>query len=403
MREYYTPTLKNRAQPGAAWIESIRQQFPTETTLDEVLTKKLRNRSRTVEHKTDFSDLETRLFAYLKKATGQDDIIMANLHRLSGGASKEQFTFNLTWNQESGTRSSEKLILRMDPSESIVETHRLRESQMLNAMWGEVPVPKVYWTDPVGEDLGHPFLIAGFLEGTVQPEGGDKASGLGMFFEPSLRLDLKEQFVQYLAKIHTIDWRNKGLTSYDSPRENHLEANEWSLGWWERVWHEDAVEAHPIVENAALWLRENMQPVEKPVIVHGDYRSGNFMYSDDHQINAVLDWELSHIGDFHEDLSYTTCQILGTPMDDGSVLTSGLLSKSEFLDKYQHYSGNTVDPKRLFYFDVFSYYKVAVISVATSSRAAYGRKTHLDSMMNLLSGFGYTGISALQRLLDQGS
>ncbi|RLA40384.1 MAG: hypothetical protein DRQ64_04870, partial [Gammaproteobacteria bacterium] len=70
MREYYTPTLENRAQPGDVWIENIRKTFPTETTLDEVLTKKLRNRSKTVEHKTDFNNLETLLFRYLKKATG---------------------------------------------------------------------------------------------------------------------------------------------------------------------------------------------------------------------------------------------------------------------------------------------------------------------------------------------
>lgn len=401
MPQYYTPTLANRAKPSDAWIENIRRQFPVEKALDEVLSKKLHNRGKTVEHKTDFSHLEISLLRYLKGITGQNDIILANLHRLSGGASKEQFTFDLTWNEEPEVRSSKKLILRMDPSESIVETHRLREAQVLTAMWGEVPVPKVYWVDPTDGHLGHPFLIAGFLEGTVQPEGGDKASGLGMYFEPGLRTGLKDQFVRHLAKIHSIDWRAKNLSSYDAPKSNSTEANEWSLGWWERVWHEDAVEAHPIVENAANWLRENMPSVENPVIVHGDYRSGNFMYDNEQKINAVLDWELSHIGDFHEDLAYTTSRILGTPQPDGSVLTSGLLSLEEFLDKYQEYSGNTVDPKKLFYFDVFSYYKVAVISVATSSRAAYGRKTHLDAMMNLLSGFGYTGISALQRLLDK--
>ncbi len=398
---YYTPTLQNRAQPNKAWIDNIRKRFPTETVLDQVLTKKLYARSKTKKHQTDFSNLESRLLDYLKGVTGQNDIVLTELHRLSGGASKEQFTFKLSWNEGSQPRKTKKLILRMDPSESIVETHRLREAQVLQAMYGEVPVPKVYWTDPEGEHLGHPFLIAGFLEGTVQPEGGDKASGLGMYFEPKLRENLKDQFVQYLAKIHTIDWKNKDLSTYDAPKSNSTEANEWSLGWWERVWHEDAVEAHPIVENAALWLRENMPTVEKPVIVHGDYRSGNFMYTDEQKINAVLDWELSHIGDFHEDLAYTSSAILGTPQSDGAVLTSGLLSHQEFLDKYQEYSGNTVDPKRLLYFDVFSYYKVAVISVATSSRVAYGQKTHLDAMMNLLSGFGYVGISALQRILEK--
>jgi aminoglycoside phosphotransferase (APT) family kinase protein len=67
----------------------------------------------------------------------------------------------------------------MDPSESIVETHRLREAQLLRAMGGVVPVPEVRWVDPQPEHLGHPCLIAGFLDGTVQPEGGTKASARG--------------------------------------------------------------------------------------------------------------------------------------------------------------------------------------------------------------------------------
>lgn len=401
MNNYYTPTLHHRAKPDAQWIEQIRARYPVESALDEVLSKKLRKRAQSTEHRTDFSDLETRLIAFLKTATDQPDLGFSNLQRLSGGASKEQFTFDLEWEQDNGKREKKKLILRMDPSESIVETHRLREAQVLQAMWGEVPVPRVYWSESGKEHLGHSFLIAGFLEGTVQPEGGDKASGLGMYFEPPLRAGLKDQFVRHLATIHTLDWRSKDLSAYDQPAAASTEANQWSLGWWERVWNEDAIEAHPVVENAALWLRENMPEVENPVMVHGDYRSGNFMYTDEHQINAVLDWELSHLGDFHEDLSYTSLSILGTPIGDGQVLTSGLMPKEEFLARYEEISGNTVDPQRLFYFDVFSYYKCAVIAVATSTRVAYGRKTHLDAMMNLISGFGYIGISELQRLLEK--
>lgn len=396
---YYTPTLENRAQPSEQWIEKVRSRFPVEKALDEVLTRKLRNRSKPVDHKTDFSNLETLLFKYLKKATGQRDIELENLARLSGGASKEQFTFDLSWNLNNGTRNTRKLILRMDPSESIVETHRLREAQLLQAMWGEVPVPEVFWVEPTSDNLGYPFLIAGFLEGTVQPESGDKASGLGMYFEPELRAKLKDQFVQHLATIHTIDLDSKNLSSYDKPRANTTEGNAWHIAWWERVWYEDTLEAHPIIDFAANWLKENIPVIETPVVVHGDYRSGNFMYTDDAKINAVLDWELAHLGDYHEDLAYTSSKILACPDEKGELLVSGLLPRNEFLEKYEQYSGLKVDQKRLFYFDVLNYYKMAIIAAATSLRAAYGRKTHLDAMMNLLSGFGYIGISGLQRLL----
>ena len=396
----HTPTQRLRAAPTADWIAAIRGRFPVESHLDEVLTRKLQNRVQPMEHRTDFDNLAERLGAWLRRVTGQPDLELAGLARLSGGASKEQFTFDLTWRHDDGARATRKLILRMDPSESIVETHRLREAQLLRAMWGEVPVPEVLWVDATPASLGHPFLIAGFLEGTVQPEGGKKASGLGMYFEPRLRDGLKDQFVRHLARIHRVDWRNRDLSSYDRPEPGTLQGNAWSLGVWERVWHEDVLEEHPIMEYAADWLKRNMPVVEKPVVVHGDYRSGNFMYTDDLRINAVLDWELAHIGDHHEDLSYTASEILGCPDERGTLLVSGLLPRAEFLARYRDHGGLPVDEDKLFYFDVLNAYKMAVIAVATSLRTAHGRRTHLDAMMNLLSGFGYIAISKLQHLLD---
>lgn len=396
----YTDTLAQRAQPSEQWIALIRERYPVERALDEVLTAKLRQRNNCENHCTDFAQLQTRLKDYLKFVTDQPDAQMANLKRLTGGASKEQFTFDLTWRQPEGDRQTRKLILRMDPAESIVETHRLREAQVLRAMWGKVPVPEVLWVDHTDQYLGHPFLIAAFLEGTVQPEDGGKVTGLGMYFEPTLREALKDQFVRHLATIHTTDWRQEDLSAYDAPEPGTTQANEWSLGLWERIWQEDALEAHPVMEQAATWLKANMPVVDNPVIVHGDYRSGNFMYTEDRKINAILDWELCHIGDFHEDLAYNRCKMLGTADGKGGVRSSGLLYFDEFVEKYEAYTGYRVDEKLLTWYDIFTHYKVSSIS-CTGLRVAQQRKTHLDTMMNLIGGLGYVGTSELQRLLDK--
>ena len=394
-----TETLRLRDQPTAEWIANIRARYPVEAAIDNVLTRKLRNRTQTVAHQTNFADLESHLLTYLKNTTGQNDLQLSELQRLTGGASKEQFTFMLTWNQNSGERTTRKLMLRMDPSESVVETHRLREAQVLRAMWGEVPVPEVFWVEHSDEFLGHPFLIAGFVVGTVQPEDGGKVTGLGMSFEPELRATLRDQFVRHLATIHTVDWRNKDLSAFDAPEAGTTQANEWSVGAWERIWQEDTMEAHPIMEQAAIWLKENMPVVENPVIQHGDYRSGNFMYDDNGQINAILDWELCHIGDFHEDLAYNRCKMLGTPDDKGGFRCSGLLYFDEFVEKYEAYTGFTVDMERLKWYDIFTYYKMTSIS-CTSLRIAHAKKTHLDAMMNLIGGVGFLAASELSRLLE---
>jgi hypothetical protein len=91
---------------------------------------------------------------------------------------------------------------------------------------------------------------------------------------------------------------------------------------------------------------------------------------------------------------------VGCPDESGTMLVCGMLPKDEFLARYQEYSGLPVDRQKLFYFDVYNYYKLAVICAGTNLRAAYGRRTHLDTMMNLVSGIGFLCISALRRLLD---
>ncbi|RLA56465.1 MAG: phosphotransferase family protein [Gammaproteobacteria bacterium] len=396
----YTTTQTNRTSPSAAWIADIRSRYPVERVVDEMFTRKLYKRKETAGQNLDFTRLHKPLVEFLKNETGQTDIEVLNLQRLSGGASKEQFTFDLVWQGPSGARETRKLMVRMDPKESIVETYRLRECQVLKAAWGEVPVPEVLWIDPEGGQLGQPALIADFLEGTVQPEVGEKMSGVGMYFNPQLRAALGDQFVKILADIHAIDWRKKDLTTLDVPEPNSKTAVQTALGLWERAWNEDTLSAHPVMERAALWLKENMPVVETPVLVHGDYRSGNFMYSDDLKINAIFDWELAYLGDYHDDLAWASLTIFGGPDEEGNLLASSLMSVEEFLTKYEHYSGNQVDPARLFYYQILSFYKISVIGAATSIRAASSRKTHLDAMMNFAGGIGYLGISELNRLLD---
>ncbi|RLA43677.1 MAG: phosphotransferase family protein [Gammaproteobacteria bacterium] len=399
----YTTTQANRTNPSAAWIASIRSKYPVENIIDEMFTRKLQKRKETAGQNMDFTRLQKPLTEFLKAETGQTDLEVLDLQRLSGGASKEQFTFDLVWRGPAGTRETRKLMVRMDPKESIVETHRLRECQVLKAAWGEVPVPEVLWIDPEGEQLGQPALIATFLEGTVQPtqpEEGEKMSGVGMYFNPKLRAALGDQFVKILADIHAIDWRKKDLTTLDVPEPNSKTAVQTALGLWERAWNEDTLCAHPVMERGALWLKENMPVVETPVLVHGDYRSGNFMYADDMKINAIFDWELAYLGDYHDDLAWASLTIFGGPDEEGKLLASSLMSTEEFLEKYEQYSGRQVDPTRLFYYQVLSFYKISVIAAATSIRAAYSRKTHLDAMMNFAGGIGYLGISELNRLLD---
>ncbi len=398
----YTAVLGLRRQPTPDWIAQVRARFPVEPAIDEVFTRKLRKRVETPEHSMDSSGLPERLRAFLAAETGQPDLRVHDVQRLSGGASKEQFSFGLRWRPDgTGPAVTAPMMLRMDPSEAIVETHRRREWEVLRAMRGVVPVPRARWLDADGGALGRPALVADFLEGTVRPPGADQMSGVGMYFQPHLREALADQFVEILARIHAVDWSRCELPSFAVPEPGTTQAVDWALGLWERAWYEDTLDAHPIMARAALWLQENRPVVERPVVVHGDYRSGNFMYDEQLRINAIFDWELAYLGDHHDDLAWASLGLFAGPDEQGNRLASSLLTREEFLSRYERASGNPVDRDRLFYYQLFSYYKISVIAVATSLRVAHARRTHLDAMMNFASGIGYVGISELNRMLEQ--
>ena len=87
------------------------------------------------------------------------------LERAPGGASKENFFFDLA--QPDGSQS---LLLRLDPGELIVETHRLREFQILRAVEGALPAPLAIAVDADGGRLGRPSLVMTKVGGRAQPE-----------------------------------------------------------------------------------------------------------------------------------------------------------------------------------------------------------------------------------------
>ena len=320
---------------------------------------------------------------------------VADLSRAPGGASKENFFFTL--------RSEDReLLLRLDPGESIVETDRRREFEVLRAVEGIVPAPRAVAVDREGARFGRPALVMERVGGRTQPELGARTSGVGIAFEPSLRESLAGDFVDALVRLHGIDWRARDLASFDVPRAGTADAAAWSLAWWERVWEEDRVEDHPVIVMTAEWLRARLPTAEAIVLVHGDYRSGNFLYDDSGRVTAMLDWELAHLGDPHEDLGWVVNELFSVKSATGERLACGLLPRAEMLERYERATGRTIDRERLRFYEVFNDYKLAVCAHTTTLRIARGRATHLAASMSLIHAFAHSYIGALARALEVG-
>ena len=372
-----------------------------ERTVDEVLAAKMARRGVVHHEVVDPAELGTRLEAFLaSKLSGA--FTVRDLARLAGGASKEQFSFTLDWDDGGGART-DRMVLRKNPPASVVETHRLREFQLLAALAGVVPVPPVHWitTDP--EPFGEPALICGFVPGVTAPtkSTGRKASGLGTAYG-DLAPRLGAQFVEHLGRLHAFDWRAADLSAFDVPEAGTTQALDWRLAHWDRVWAEDAAEPHPAVTLARQWLWDRRPAVDRVSVVHGDYRNGNFLFDEDRaEITAILDWELGYLGDRHHDLAYL--MLVGWGHDDGRgrYLCSGLLDAESIVARYEQASGLAVDPARLEYYTVLNMYWATVACSGTAPRIADDGMTHLDVMMPFVSGLGAFFIGELTKVLTE--
>ncbi|WP_018990667.1 phosphotransferase family protein [Aromatoleum toluclasticum] len=395
------PSL-GKDRPSPAWIDDVRRRFPVEREIDRVLTRKLLQRAGPGYVPQGLDALCQGVEALLR-AELDTPFQIRQPKWLAGGASKLQMAFDLVWTRPGVGPTTTRMVLRMEPAESAVETSRLREFQLIKAFEGIVPVPPAFWVDMDGTYFPYPAIVYGFADGVTKPsEAVSNVSGTGINFGPALRPVLGPQYVEHLARIHTADWRNADLSAFDVPALG-TQAVEWQINWWERVWAEDANEAVPLLDFAASWLRRNMPPVDRLSVVHGDFRAGNFLYrEDDQRISAWLDWELGHLGDRHEDLAYSLNLIHGHKTeDDRTFLVMGLMPTDEFFDSYEKASGLSVDPKVIRYYQILNCYKLAVVTLGTTYRTARGGKTHQDVLLAWLIGAGYVITEDLRRNLEE--
>lgn len=399
--EYQIIDEARRRQPEDADIAQIRARYPTEPEIDKILSGKM-DRRREGQGYTGVT-LE-RLVDGTQKLIGARlgrPVTIANAHWLSGGASKLQMRFDLDWSGPDGDApGTETLVLRMEPAASITESSRTREYEVIRAVEGIIPAPRAYWVDPEGDFLPYPAMIYAFSTGTAKPSyDAGKVSGLGQNYGPELRAKLAPQFVELLARLHTVDVAEVEGMDHFAPAQIGSNASIIrQVNAMRRIWEEDRVEEEPIMEIVYRWLIAHAPPLDHVSIVHGDYRSGNFLFDEARgEITAWLDWEGATLGDRHQDLTYAAMPSFAHIAEDGqTLLGSGMMSAPDLYAAYEKASGLAVDPARIVYFNIYNRYLIAMLTLAASARASRCRGTHQDVLVNFVVGVGYPALADLR-------
>jgi aminoglycoside phosphotransferase (APT) family kinase protein len=284
--------------------------------------------------------LAERLEAYLTRIWAAP-VAVQGLSRIPGGASRETYRFDAV--AEGVTRG---LILRRDPPAGLIETDRRVEFLAYQSVHGRgVPVPEPVALEEEGAERERPFFIMGRVDGgkaaspfTVQPYG-DHAAAIG------------QQFFGILGAIAAADPAQLPLAGVaETPAPDACWSRE--LAYWEGVIDADEQHPQPIVRAAIRALRRKPPPpARKIAVVHGDYRSGNFLHDGAGAILTVLDWEMAHLGDPLEDLGWAI-DPLWSHFETERV--SGMLPRGEALALWEIKSGLKADPAALAWWELFA-------------------------------------------------
>ena len=264
-----------------------------------------------------------------------------------------------------------RLILRRPPLHSVLESaHDMgREHRIISALEGsDVPVPPTVGYEPDPEVNGAPFYVMRFVEGQVVRSAEDAEQHL----TPDTRAAAADDLIDVLVRLHDLDPDQVGL--------GDLARKEDYLARQLRRWHGQLEKGRnrdlPVLDEVHARLVADIPEQGPATIVHGDYRLDNLILDPDTgRVQAVLDWELTTLGDPLADLGLLLVywtepedEVAGLP--GGATTTEGFPRRDEVTRRYAERSGR--DVSEIDYYYAFGTWKLACILEGVYARLAAG-------------------------------
>ena len=301
-------------------------------------------------------DLSERLTALLKRAHSARSVRIEGLRLLTGGASRQTWSFDAVIERTDGKSETLALVLRMDPRQQPGLMPREMEYRLLAAAYEEgVPVAKVHL---MGDDsLGAPGFLMERVEGETIARRLLRDDAYAQ-----ARKGMTGQLGAILARIHAIPVAKHGLDELPSPAPGRSPA-ETEIDKFEAIYRGTTPDPHSAFELAFRWLRMHLAPAAEPTLVHGDYRIGNVIFGPE-GVRAVLDWELAHVGDPMEDLSWIC--VRSWRFGNDSMPVGGIGTREELWRAYEAAGGRKVDAKAARWWEVFGNLRWGIICIMQS-------------------------------------
>ncbi len=271
---------------------------------------------------------EAALAAYLETNVADYEGPLT-IEQFEGGQSNP--TFRLT------TPGRAYVLRKQPPGELLPSAHQVdREYRVMKALADtEVPVPTMYCLCEDVSVIGTKFYVMEMVDGrlfseTLLPE-----------LTPEERRAIYLDLARVLACLHSVDVDAVGLTAFGRPGNYY----ERQIGRWSKQYVASKTDEIEAMEVLMDWLPKNIPEQKKTVIVHGDYRLGNtLIHPTEPRVVAVLDWELSTLGDGLADLGYL-CQdyhadsYFSEGLGTADLDALGIPKEEEFVAEYCKHAG----------------------------------------------------------------
>jgi aminoglycoside phosphotransferase (APT) family kinase protein len=255
------------------------------------------------------------------------------------------------------------LVLRRPPFGSKVKNaHDMGREftilQKLSAIGAKVPKPILYCEDE--SIIGAKFYVMERVAGVIIR----KAPPKGIDFSPEIAGRLSESFVDALVELHAIDYKACGLESFGNP-DGFVQRQ---VAGWSKRYMDAKTDEIKEMEDLIEWFPKNYPPTQPGGIVHNDFKYDNLVLdpADITKINAILDWEMSALGDPLMDLGTALCYWVEAKdpkaLQDvgfGPTAAPGSYTRRQIVDRYAQKSGR--DASHMLFYYGFGLFKTAVV------------------------------------------
>ena len=266
------------------------------------------------------------------------------------------------------------VLRRKPPGKLLPSAHAVdREYRVISALYPQgfpVAEPIIYCADETV--IGTAFFVMSHVEGRVIWDAQMPSSN------PSERAQVYDAMNSTLARLHSFDPAAIGLADYGRG-ENYVARQ---IERWSKQYRASETEKIEDMERLIAWLPEHLPPPQPTRLVHGDYRLDNMILAPDApKILAVLDWELSTLGDPVADFAYHLMQWDMPPSEAGTgslvgqdLAALGIPSRDAYVEAYVKRTG--LDPRPyLAIYSAYNFFRIAAILQGIVGRVRDGTAT----------------------------